>query len=155
MTAASDHFPTETEGLPEARSPEVIELADGDEFDLRIAPVAERLGAATESSSPTSSGRTPCSSRPAQTVDVLLDVTNPPRGFCGRRQRLSSWWQLPTGARDGRAGVWRELAGSRAGALKRALTLGWPGASAGSSGARQRRWVLQRRLCRTLALSRA
>ncbi len=47
MTASSEHFPTETAGLAEARSPEVIELADGDEFDLRIAPVAKRLGDAT------------------------------------------------------------------------------------------------------------
>jgi FtsP/CotA-like multicopper oxidase with cupredoxin domain len=36
-------FPTETAGLPEARLPEVIRLADGAEFDLRIAPVAKRL----------------------------------------------------------------------------------------------------------------
>jgi FtsP/CotA-like multicopper oxidase with cupredoxin domain len=37
-------FPTETTGLPEATSPEVIELRDGEEFDLRIAPVAKRIG---------------------------------------------------------------------------------------------------------------
>jgi FtsP/CotA-like multicopper oxidase with cupredoxin domain len=37
-------FPTETTGLPEATSPEVVELRDGDEFDLRIAPVAKRIG---------------------------------------------------------------------------------------------------------------
>lgn len=47
MTPPSDHFPTETAGLPEARSPEVIELADGDQFDLRIAPVSKTLGEAT------------------------------------------------------------------------------------------------------------
>jgi FtsP/CotA-like multicopper oxidase with cupredoxin domain len=41
---ASEHFPTEIEGLPDARKPEVIELADGDDFDLRIAPVAKQLG---------------------------------------------------------------------------------------------------------------
>ena len=28
-------FPTSTEGLPEARRPEVVELSDGDEFELR------------------------------------------------------------------------------------------------------------------------
>jgi FtsP/CotA-like multicopper oxidase with cupredoxin domain len=44
MSATSDHFPTDTAGLPEARSPEVVELADGDRFDLRIAPVAKRFG---------------------------------------------------------------------------------------------------------------
>jgi FtsP/CotA-like multicopper oxidase with cupredoxin domain len=39
----SDQFPTGTAGLPEARTPELVELADGDRFDLRIAPVAKRL----------------------------------------------------------------------------------------------------------------
>jgi FtsP/CotA-like multicopper oxidase with cupredoxin domain len=47
MTTSPDFFPTETEGLPAARSPEVVELGDGDEFDLRIAPVAKQLGEAT------------------------------------------------------------------------------------------------------------
>src|SRR5215210_7981574 len=45
--SATDHFPTETAGLPAATSPEIVELADGAEFDLRIAPVAKRLGDAT------------------------------------------------------------------------------------------------------------
>ena len=40
----SDHFPTDASGLPAARPPELVELADGDEFELRIAPVANRLG---------------------------------------------------------------------------------------------------------------
>ena len=43
----TDHFPTATAGLPEATSPEIVELADGDEFDLRITPVAKRLGDTT------------------------------------------------------------------------------------------------------------
>ncbi|HEX3328174.1 MAG TPA: multicopper oxidase domain-containing protein, partial [Actinomycetota bacterium] len=47
MTTGSEHFPTEIEGLPEARSTEVVELRDGDRFDLRIAPVVKRLGDAT------------------------------------------------------------------------------------------------------------
>jgi FtsP/CotA-like multicopper oxidase with cupredoxin domain len=42
----SERFPTETEGLPEARPPEVVELDDGDTFDLRIAPVAKEVGEA-------------------------------------------------------------------------------------------------------------
>jgi FtsP/CotA-like multicopper oxidase with cupredoxin domain len=41
--STTEHFPTETAGLPEARSPEVVELADGEEFDLRIAPVVKDL----------------------------------------------------------------------------------------------------------------
>ena len=40
-------FPTETEGLPEAARPEVVELSDGDEFSLEIIPVAKRLGDTT------------------------------------------------------------------------------------------------------------
>ena len=44
MGTTSDHFPTEVAGLPEARASELVELGDGDELDLRIAPVAKRLG---------------------------------------------------------------------------------------------------------------
>src|ERR671917_493557 len=47
MSTTRDHFPTDVEGLPEARPPELVELSDGDRFDLRIAPVAKRLGGAT------------------------------------------------------------------------------------------------------------
>ena len=42
-----DQFPTSTEGLAEAVAPQVIELADGDAVDLRIAPVAKQIGDAT------------------------------------------------------------------------------------------------------------
>jgi FtsP/CotA-like multicopper oxidase with cupredoxin domain len=45
--ATVQHFPTETEGLPEAGRPEVVELADGEAFDLEIAPVAKRIGETT------------------------------------------------------------------------------------------------------------
>jgi FtsP/CotA-like multicopper oxidase with cupredoxin domain len=44
MSTAEDQFPTSTAGLPEARAPETVELSDGDRFELRIAPVAKRLG---------------------------------------------------------------------------------------------------------------
>ena len=47
MTTTPDHFPTEVAGLPKAGPPELVELADGDEFDLRIAPVAKQLGDTT------------------------------------------------------------------------------------------------------------
>src|ERR671924_875062 len=40
-------FPRETEGLSEARTAELIELTDGDEFDLEITPVKKRIGDAT------------------------------------------------------------------------------------------------------------
>jgi FtsP/CotA-like multicopper oxidase with cupredoxin domain len=47
MSTTSDHFPTKVEGLPEARPHEMVELADGDELDLVISPVAKRLGGDT------------------------------------------------------------------------------------------------------------
>src|SRR5918998_4928465 len=47
LVQTNDQFPIEAAGLPEAHTPDLVELADGDEFDLRIAPVAKRLGDAT------------------------------------------------------------------------------------------------------------
>jgi FtsP/CotA-like multicopper oxidase with cupredoxin domain len=47
MSTPADQFPTTTAGLPEARPPEVVELADGERVELRIAPVVKRLGEAT------------------------------------------------------------------------------------------------------------
>ena len=44
MSTTPDRFPTEVAGLPEARIPELVELSDGDRFELRIAPVAKQLG---------------------------------------------------------------------------------------------------------------
>src|SRR5438034_10389876 len=40
-------FPRETEGLAEARKTELVELADGDEFNLEIMAVKKRIGDAT------------------------------------------------------------------------------------------------------------
>jgi len=39
-----DEFPTETEGLPEARPAELVELEDGGEYEVEIAPVKKRIG---------------------------------------------------------------------------------------------------------------
>ena len=39
-----DQFPTETSDLSEAKASEVIELADGGEFELKIAPVVKEIG---------------------------------------------------------------------------------------------------------------
>jgi FtsP/CotA-like multicopper oxidase with cupredoxin domain len=44
---AAAAFSTETAGLPEASRPEVLDLADGGVLELRITPVAKRLGEAT------------------------------------------------------------------------------------------------------------
>jgi hypothetical protein len=46
MTASSDQFPTDAAGLPHAARPQLVELSHGDDFALRIAPVAKRLGQA-------------------------------------------------------------------------------------------------------------
>src|SRR6187397_2862039 len=40
-------MPRETEGLPEAQRTELVELADGDEFELEITPVKKRIGDST------------------------------------------------------------------------------------------------------------
>jgi FtsP/CotA-like multicopper oxidase with cupredoxin domain len=40
-------LPRETEGLPDARQTELVELAHGDEFELEIRPVKKRIGDAT------------------------------------------------------------------------------------------------------------
>ena len=47
MSTVHDHFPTDVDGLPEARAPEILELSDGDELELRIEPVAKRIGDST------------------------------------------------------------------------------------------------------------
>ena len=44
MSATSDRFPADVTGLPEPSPPEHVELSDGDTFELRIAPVAKRIG---------------------------------------------------------------------------------------------------------------
>jgi Multicopper oxidase/Heavy metal binding domain len=43
-TGATEVFPTEPAGLPAARAAETVELSDGDEYQLEIAPVAKRIG---------------------------------------------------------------------------------------------------------------
>ncbi|HKO84747.1 MAG TPA: multicopper oxidase domain-containing protein, partial [Actinomycetota bacterium] len=41
---ATESFPTDPSGLPEAGRPALLELADGDTLDLQVGPVAKRLG---------------------------------------------------------------------------------------------------------------
>ena len=47
MSERPDSFPTDTAGLPEAKRSAAIDLADGDQFELQIMPIAKRLGDAT------------------------------------------------------------------------------------------------------------
>jgi FtsP/CotA-like multicopper oxidase with cupredoxin domain len=42
-----EHFATDTHGLPEVLGSEVVDVVDGGTVDLRIAPVAKRVGDAT------------------------------------------------------------------------------------------------------------
>jgi FtsP/CotA-like multicopper oxidase with cupredoxin domain len=42
-----ESFPTDPTGLPEAAAPQVLELADGDTLNFRVAPVAKRLREST------------------------------------------------------------------------------------------------------------
>jgi FtsP/CotA-like multicopper oxidase with cupredoxin domain len=44
---AARSFPTDPTGLPQATRPETLDLADGDTLNLRLAPVAKRLGDTT------------------------------------------------------------------------------------------------------------
>jgi FtsP/CotA-like multicopper oxidase with cupredoxin domain len=47
MTDMPERFPTDVAGVPRAGPTEVVELGDGEEFDLRIAPVAKDLADST------------------------------------------------------------------------------------------------------------
>jgi FtsP/CotA-like multicopper oxidase with cupredoxin domain len=44
---ATESFPTDPSGLPDAGRPQLLELGDGDTLDLRVGPVAKRLGDST------------------------------------------------------------------------------------------------------------
>jgi FtsP/CotA-like multicopper oxidase with cupredoxin domain len=44
---ATESFPTDPSGLPEAGRPQLLELAHGDRLDLQVGPVAKRLGDTT------------------------------------------------------------------------------------------------------------
>jgi FtsP/CotA-like multicopper oxidase with cupredoxin domain len=47
MSTIGDRFPTDPSGLPHAHPPELVQLADADTFELRVAPVAKRIGDTT------------------------------------------------------------------------------------------------------------
>ena len=46
-TETDQHFPRATEGLPDAAGPSRVEVADGEQTELRIAPVKKQIGDAT------------------------------------------------------------------------------------------------------------
>src|SRR5262245_57439660 len=43
----TEHFPTDTAGLRAASASEILDLRDGGDVELRIAPVAKQIGDAT------------------------------------------------------------------------------------------------------------
>ena len=45
--SATDHFSRDTTGLPESRATEIVDVAPGGSYPLRIAPVSKRIGDAT------------------------------------------------------------------------------------------------------------
>jgi FtsP/CotA-like multicopper oxidase with cupredoxin domain len=47
MTPDDDQFPTVVAGLPACDRPDLVELSDGELFDLKIGPVVKRIGEAT------------------------------------------------------------------------------------------------------------
>src|SRR5215208_6516318 len=47
MSVISGRFPTDPSGLPEAHRPELVELASGDRYELRVAPLAKQLRGST------------------------------------------------------------------------------------------------------------
>jgi FtsP/CotA-like multicopper oxidase with cupredoxin domain len=47
MHTTPDQFPTETAGLPASRPPNIVDVGDGESFDLRIAPVTKLIGDST------------------------------------------------------------------------------------------------------------
>jgi FtsP/CotA-like multicopper oxidase with cupredoxin domain len=76
MTVPTNEFPREISGLPAASATPVVELADGDRYTLRIAPVSKRIGDATvrmlayNGSIPGPTVRVP------QGSELLVDVEN-------------------------------------------------------------------------------
>ena len=73
---ASTRFPRDTAGLPAASATAVVELADGDRFELRIAPVAKRIGDATVRMLAYNGSIPGPTLRVAQGSEILVDVDN-------------------------------------------------------------------------------
>jgi FtsP/CotA-like multicopper oxidase with cupredoxin domain len=69
-------FPTDTSNLPIAGRPELIDLAAGDSFDLRIHPVAKRIGDATVRMLSYNGSIPGPTLRVQQGSELLVNVTN-------------------------------------------------------------------------------
>ena len=75
MTATS--FPTDPTGLPEAGRPELLELAHGDTLDLRVGPVAKRLGDTTVRMLGYNGSIPGPTLKVQQGTEIIVHVTNP------------------------------------------------------------------------------
>jgi FtsP/CotA-like multicopper oxidase with cupredoxin domain len=69
-------FSTDTTDLPEATHPELLELRDGDEVRLRVAPVAKRLGRTTVRMLAYNGSIPGPTLRMPQGAEVVVHVTN-------------------------------------------------------------------------------
>jgi FtsP/CotA-like multicopper oxidase with cupredoxin domain len=76
MTGVTSRFPTDPAGLPAAAEPEVVELADGDTYALRVAPVAKRIGDATVRMLAYNGSVPGPTLRVRQGSEVIVDVDN-------------------------------------------------------------------------------
>ena len=89
---ATESFPTDPSGLPEAGRPQLLELALGDTLDLVVGPVAKRLGDTTvrmlgyNGSIPGPTSRSPRAARSSSTSPTRVTWTPPCTGMgCGWR----------------------------------------------------------------------
>jgi FtsP/CotA-like multicopper oxidase with cupredoxin domain len=73
---ATESFPTDPTGLPEAGRPQVLELADGDTLHLHIGPVAKRLGETTVRMLGYNGSIPGPTLRVQQGSEIIVDVTN-------------------------------------------------------------------------------
>jgi FtsP/CotA-like multicopper oxidase with cupredoxin domain len=71
-----ESFPTDPTGLPEAGRPQMLELAPGDTLELRVAPVAKRLGEATVRMLGYNGSIPGPTLKVQQGSEIIVDVTN-------------------------------------------------------------------------------
>jgi FtsP/CotA-like multicopper oxidase with cupredoxin domain len=71
-----DSFPTDPSGLPEAGRPALLELADGEVLDLRVGPVAKRLGDTTVRMLGYNGSIPGPTLKVAQGTEIVVHVTN-------------------------------------------------------------------------------
>src|SRR6478735_1627281 len=76
MASSQQHFTTDVTGLPSVGRTEVVELSDGDRYELRIAPVAKRVGDATARMLAYNGSIPGPTLRVQQGAHILVDIEN-------------------------------------------------------------------------------